>query len=227
MSKRARKPNMHRVRLRNEALYLSPLRGLFWPARKTVFVADVHLGKGATFRSQGVPVPSGSMTSDLARLSRLVHRTAAERLIILGDLFHAAAGMDETTISSAQAWRDRHPELDVALIRGNHDRRVGAVPSTLRVDECEPPVSEGPFTLAHDPDVHSSNFVLAGHLHPGIRLHEAKWSERLPCFHLTSGCAVLPAFSEFTGLSEVSPNLGDQVFVVADGQVIPVHQGSR
>ena len=35
-------------------------RALLWPERRTLLVADLHLGKGAVFRARGVPVPSGS-----------------------------------------------------------------------------------------------------------------------------------------------------------------------
>jgi metallophosphoesterase superfamily enzyme len=46
--------------------------------------------------------------------------------------------------------------------------------------------------------------------------------ERLPCFWLTPRTAVLPAFGSFTGSAAVVPSPGDRVFVVADGEVLPV-----
>jgi len=33
---------------------------------------------------------------------------------------------------------------------------------------------------------------------------------------------VLPAFGEFTGLADIDASPGDRVWVVADGEVIPV-----
>jgi uncharacterized protein len=46
--------------------------------------------------------------------------------------------------------------------------------------------------------------------------------ERLACFWLGAEVGVLPAFGDFTGVAEVSPAVGDQVFVVADGCVTRV-----
>src|SRR5512140_483642 len=80
------------VVLCNERVQLLAQRALFWPRERALFVADVHLGKAASFRAGGVPVPRGSTASDLERLSVLVARTGAQRLAVLGDFLHAAAG---------------------------------------------------------------------------------------------------------------------------------------
>src|SRR5512140_1063418 len=67
-------------------------RALFWPRERTLFVADVHLGKTATFRANGVPLPRGTTAGDLARLTRLIERMQAARVVVLGDFLHARAG---------------------------------------------------------------------------------------------------------------------------------------
>ena len=48
-----------------EQVELLALRALHWPRERTVFVADVHLGKAAAFRAGGVPLPRGSTAADL------------------------------------------------------------------------------------------------------------------------------------------------------------------
>ena len=40
-------------------------RALHWPAARTLFVADVHLGKAAAFRAGGVAIPRGATANDL------------------------------------------------------------------------------------------------------------------------------------------------------------------
>src|SRR6478752_4291038 len=70
-----------------EQVTLHAERALFWPRGRTLFVADVHLGKAAAFRAGGVPLPRGATASDLARLTRLVTTTGATRVVILGDFF--------------------------------------------------------------------------------------------------------------------------------------------
>src|SRR3954452_24919812 len=80
------------VSLAGESVELHADRALFHPRTTTLYVADVHLGKTAAFRAAGVPLPAGTTASNLERLGRLVARTGAERLIVLGDFLHAAAG---------------------------------------------------------------------------------------------------------------------------------------
>ena len=46
-------------------------RMLYWPDERTLFVADVHLGKAASFRAAGVPMPTGHSGRDLGRISAL------------------------------------------------------------------------------------------------------------------------------------------------------------
>lgn len=45
---------------------------------------------------------------------------------------------------------------------------------------------------------------------------------RLPCFLVRPGLTILPAFGSFTGVRSVVPEAADQVFVVADGEVLPI-----
>src|SRR5690606_30890641 len=97
-----------------------PERALFFPAENTLIVADLHWGKAATFRTNYVPVPTGTTASDLARLSAAVVSTGAERVVILGDLLHARKGRQEGTFDTIQKWRKQNASLEVILVRGNH-----------------------------------------------------------------------------------------------------------
>ena len=49
-------------------LRLLPDPALWWPAEATVFIADLHLGKAASFRALGQPVPGGTTRDNLQRL---------------------------------------------------------------------------------------------------------------------------------------------------------------
>ena len=46
-----------------EPLHLLPERALWWPAARVLFVADLHLGKAATYRALGQPVPAAALQS--------------------------------------------------------------------------------------------------------------------------------------------------------------------
>jgi DNA ligase-associated metallophosphoesterase len=212
------------VRLGGENVVLLAERALFWPRTGTLVAADLHWGKAATFRAAGIPIPVGATSDDLSRLDAALFRTCARRLIVLGDLFHARAGRIATqTLAELRRWRALRDELEIMLVRGNHDRHAGDPPDDLRINCINAPAFVPPFVLRHEPAPSSEGYTLAGHLHPGIVLSgPALQRERLPCFWLTPRAAVLPAFGSFTGSASVVPGPDDRIFVVADQVVIGV-----
>jgi len=186
------------VRWAGEVLHLLPERALWWPAGGLLFVADLHLGKAATYRALGQPVPGGTTQENLARLDALIGRWRPRRIVFLGDFMHAAQA--RTVLAGVQAWRERHAGIAMTLVRGNHDSRAGDPPAALGIEAVDEPHLISPFACCHHPQPHATHFVLAGHLHPVCRLHgPGRDSVRLPCFVSEAGQAVLPAFGEFTG----------------------------
>ncbi|MBS0453214.1 MAG: ligase-associated DNA damage response endonuclease PdeM [Proteobacteria bacterium] len=188
------------VRWAGERLLLLPERALCWPAAGVLFVADLHLGKAATFRALGQPVPGGTTAQNLGRLDALLAAHAVRHLVLLGDFLHAAQARTPALLSALDDWRARHGDLACTLVRGNHDSRAGDPPSSLGIDIVTEPWLIGPFACCHHPQPHATHFVLAGHLHPVCGLHgSGRDSMRLPCFVQEGAQAVLPAFGEFTG----------------------------
>ncbi len=209
-----------RALVHGEVLHLLPERAVFWPAERTLFVADVHLGKTATLRAAGAPVPGGTTSADLARLSEALARTGAERLVVLGDLFHARAGRRAApTLAAVARWHERHPDIALVLVRGNHDQHAGDPPPELGFEVVPGPHAEGPFVWRHEPEADPRGYVLAGHLHPAVRLHGGGERLKLPCFHFGAEVGLLPAFGSATGTMVIRPEPGAQVFVLADGEV--------
>lgn len=212
------------VEIAGERILLMPERSLFWPARSTLFVADVHFGKAATFRAGGIFVPPGTTTSALARLSGALDRTGARRLVLLGDLLHAREGRSAETLRVVAEWRAARQALEVVLVRGNHDRRAGDPPEALGITCADPPVIDGAFAFAHHPNTVVGHYALAGHVHPAVRLRgSGRQSERLACFWLRPTYAVLPAFGDFTGVGDIDVGADDRVFVVAGDIVVETH----
>lgn len=209
------------VTIRGEELTLLPELAIFWSAERTLFIADPHWGKAATFRAGGIPVPSGTTDESIARLDRLLKRTSARQIIFLGDLLHAREGRSQEMFGAVAHWRESKPDVDLMLVRGNHDRRAGDPPSELRIRCEDAPYAMQPFVLDHHPRQSADGYVLAGHVHPGIRIHGAgRQHERLPCFLFGKDVAILPAFGDFTGLVDVVPVEGDRVYAIADSAVV-------
>jgi uncharacterized protein len=211
------------IELMGEPCILMPEGALYLPQRAMLLVADTHWGKKATFRARAIPIPEGSLLDDVARLSRALIRSGARRLVVLGDLLHARAGRGEHTLDLISGWRAGHPELEMILVRGNHDRSAGDPPAEWRMQVVDEPLVAPPFLLQHTPFESEPGYVIAGHLHPGVEL-SGRGGQRLklPCFWFGPEIAVLPAFGSFTGLYSVQPRIGDRVYVLAEGRVIPV-----
>lgn len=211
------------VAVAGETLSLHPERAAYWNRARTLLIADPHWGKAAAFRAGAIPVPRGTTNDGLARLDALIARTGAERLIVLGDFLHARSGRSAETIRHLSAWRARHSQLSLVLVRGNHDRHAGDPWAELAVASTDAPLLEMPFSFVHHPVRRDDAYVMSGHLHPGVRLAgEGGLRATLPCFWFADRCAVLPAFGAFTGLAPISPAREDRVFAIADGEVVQV-----
>jgi DNA ligase-associated metallophosphoesterase len=206
-----------------ERLVLLPERAAYWERTKTLLVADPHFGKAAAFRAAGVPVPRGTTTETLARLDACLRQTLATRIVFLGDFLHAKEGRAPETLRTIAEWRDRWTALEMTLVRGNHDARAGDPPREMRITCVSGTTAEPPFVFAHHPVRSDEGYVVAGHIHPGVRLRGAgKEASTLPCFWFGRETAVLPAFGEFTGLAVVSPVEGDGVWISFEGRVAAV-----
>lgn len=180
--------------LAGEPMILLADRGLYWPTRKRLLIADLHLGKGHVFRSAGLPIPTGGTHRDLSRLQRLLAITGARSLWILGDFLHGVRNP-----AADQAWRDfrqAHAGVQIGVIAGNHDRAFCT--RTAEVEHLHDGVIDGPFAFGHQPHVRGQEgpHWICGHLHPVVRIPA---NGRWPIFWLCPGLTVLPAFSAFTG----------------------------
>ena len=204
-------------------LALLPQRAAFLPDERCLLVADAHIGKAASFRALGVPVPRGTTTQTLQRLSEAVALCAPRRIVFLGDLLHSAQARAPATLQALAQWRDAHAGLELLLVRGNHDARAGDPPAALGVQVVDEPLRLGGLALCHHPQQIAGAYVLAGHVHPCVVLGgRARERLRLPCFLFGPHGGLLPAFGAFTGMHALRPQPGERLFVVGDDAVRPL-----
>lgn len=179
-----------------ETLWLLPDGAAWWPAARTLFAADLHLGKGAAFRAQGQPLPVGSSAHTLARLAARAAELQAARLVVLGDFWHGAAGLTPALLAQVADFAQR---LNTLLVLGNHDRAIH--PPGLPLRAVTGPLALGPLSAAHEPPPPgTAGFTLAGHLHPAVVLGSRAGDRlRRPSFVHWPHALVLPAFGGLTG----------------------------
>jgi uncharacterized protein len=214
---------MSRIEVGGAALHLLAHKAVWWPAERTLLIADAHLGKAVSFRRLGVPVPEATTGGTLDAIDALLAaHDDARRIVFLGDLLHSRHAHAPATLAAVDAWRERWSQLDLVLVRGNHDDRAGDPPPRWGVHCVDEPYrlpAAPALALCHHPRPQPRGYVLAGHLHPCITVGRGIDRLRLPCFHVGADVAVLPAFGAFTGMHPIDRAPGDRVFLVADNAV--------
>ena len=209
-------------------VWLLPEHALWWPEGRVLFIADLHLGKAATYRALGQPVPSGTTAENLRRLSQLISHYQPLQLVFLGDFLHARHARTASVLGQLQHWRQSHASLVCTLVRGNHDNRAGDPPDDLQISVVDEPYLVGPFAACHHPQKHATHAVLAGHTHPAVQLQgPARDRLRLPCFVFEARSAILPAFGEFTGGHTVAALTGVQLYAAGGNTVWPLQTGAK
>ncbi len=210
------------IEVRGEPLRLLPARALLWPGRSTLIIADPHFGKDDLFRRAGIALPRGPAISDLQRLTELLTEHACTRLVVLGDFLHGPTRAGDSFLHAFRLWRRAHGSLTVDIVVGNHDRREPARVWQQLVGWHSRPLLEPPFVLAHEPAPHAGGYVLAGHIHPVMRLRRRIGAGRVPVFWQRRDYLVLPSFGSLTGGAEVAFELGDKLYAAGPERVIPL-----
>ena len=211
------------ITIKEEKFELYPERAAFWRERETLFVADLHWGKGETFRSSGIPVPHQMTLDELSRLELLIAKTGTKRLVVLGDLIHASKGISPELADTISEWRER-VDIRIIVTHGNHDRNLSRLPDRWQI-EWMPSLVEGPFRFVHDADRNERKdklYTWAGHLHPTFLLRTPQDSLKLPCFYFDSEKAIIPAFNLFTRGLEMKRGPSTRIFVATENKVIEI-----
>lgn len=187
-----------------------------------LIISDPHFGKTGHFRKSGIYVPQQSFKADLHRLLEVIQFFKPETLLINGDLFHSSLNKEITYFNR---WRETFSDIEMILIRGNHDRFRTQFYTDLNITVKEDYWQKKSFTFIHDTEspmpVNPDNYIFAGHIHPGIRIHgTGRQSVMIPCFYFGEKSAVLPAFGNFTGLAAIRPQENDLIFAVTEKEVI-------
>jgi DNA ligase-associated metallophosphoesterase len=205
------------IELHGEQLLLHADKALIWPRRRTLLVADVHLGKSDVLRRHGVAVPSGSTDRDLQRLGDLIRAHAIERLVVLGDLVHSRLPDRAPWLEQLAAFRRAHSQLSMELIGGNHDRHLRA--SDLQFHDLGERAVEAPFVYLHAVQPDLDGYTLGGHIHPVTVLHSKPRKLRVPVFWRQEFGMTLPAFGALTGGWAVQASAPEKMYACA-GQVL-------
>lgn len=202
-----------------EIITLTNQRAAFWKQEKALILSDLHIGKTAHFRKNGIALASHIMKNDLDRLSILIEFFKPEQLIIVGDLLHAGNNSD---VDEFCHWKDQYPNIQFKLIEGNHDRISKNLEIKLNLDFKAEIANIRDISFVHDFDKKNKDFQITGHIHPGYSLKSPIQNIKLPCFVKTDHQLLLPAFSDFTGLDTRNIPKKGQFYIFTDADIYEV-----
>ncbi len=191
---------------------------LFWPARRALLVADLHLEKASWFAKGGQMLPPYDSIATLAALSFLVDRLAPDEIWCLGDSFHDSAGCERLPDQAQATLRGLTARTRWTWITGNHDAAL--------VDRCGGEVVAESLVdglvLRHEADPAELRPELSGHFHPKLRVRLRGRQVSRRCFVASPTKLVLPAFGSLTGgLDAAHPEIARAVGSQAEA-LVPV-----
>lgn len=177
-------------------------RALYWPAERTLLVADLHLEKASWHAARGAMLPPYDSRATLERLAHIAQACSARRVITLGDNFHDDAGILRLDPGARDMLERLTAAREFVWITGNHDEDMadgfgGTVAHELEL---------GGIVLRHEARPGEARHELSGHFHPKLRIRVRGRHIVRPCAVLGRRMAadgpqrmILPAFGAFTG----------------------------
>ncbi|MBX3560700.1 MAG: ligase-associated DNA damage response endonuclease PdeM [Sphingomonas sp.] len=193
-----------------------PQGALFWPARRALLVADLHLEKASWFAKGGQMLPPYDSLATLADLGALARATEAVEIWCLGDSFHDGEGVGRLPAGAREALTALTAATRWTWIVGNHDPALADACGGRVVDETE---VDG-IVLRHEAKPGEARPELSGHFHPKLRISRRGRMVSRRCFVATKSKLILPAFGTLTGgLNAGHPEIARAVGAPAEALV--------
>ncbi len=176
-----------------------PAGALFWPARRALLVADLHLEKASWFARFGQLLPPYDSIATLSELQLVVAATRAAEVWCLGDSFHDSRGCERLPVRAQELLRGLTGATRWTWITGNHDVGLrGALANHCGGEIVDEAIVDG-LVLRHEADPEDGRPELSGHFHPKLRLKVRGKAVARRCFVASATKLVLPAFGSLTG----------------------------
>lgn len=213
------------ITIEGNDLILHPSKALYNETTSTLVVSDLHIGKSAHFRKNGIAIPSLANKNNFWKLVEVIELFNPKRILFLGDVAHSHHNHEWDDFAD---FLQQYPSIEKLLVLGNHDimKAEHYVQAGLTVLE---ELIELGICWMHEAieDSARADYVISGHIHPSVLLKGAAGQKlNLPCFYFGKKEGLVPAFGEFTGTYKIKPKAEDRVWVIAENKVIEVSKKS-
>lgn len=178
-----------------ETYFATASGALYWPRRKALLVADLHLEKASWFARLGQFLPPYDSHATLSTLAAEVERTGAQQVHCLGDSFHDRFGCERLPATARALLIELTSRLDWVWIVGNHDPGFADHCGGRLEDEL---VLDG-IVLRHRAVLDEPRSEISGHFHPKLRLQLKGRTVSRRCFVASPTKLIMPALGALTG----------------------------
>jgi DNA ligase-associated metallophosphoesterase len=184
------------IHFRDERLMLDPSGAAFWPARRVLMVADLHLEKGSAAALRGNLLPPFDTRATLEKLNRVIRLYRPAKVIALGDTFHDRTGSERLADVDRARLAAMAREANFIWILGNHDPEKNDLPG-----EHVTAWREAGFAFRHQAQAQLGvrEVEISGHYHPKASIDTKAKRVSRPCFVTDANRLMLPAFGAYTG----------------------------
>ena len=193
------------------------------PERRTLALADVHLGFEEALHRDGALVPRGHLSTiqerlhDIATALGISAEQPWDRVLVNGDLRHQFGPFSAGEWTHIRGFLRQLSQLAerVVLVRGNHDGNLDVLTSEFSNIQVEPTFRLGSTLFLHgdtEPSVVPSEVerLVIGHDHPAVRLRDPVTGrmELFKCFlqgdYRGRRLLVMPSFNPWTAGSDLT-----------------------
>lgn len=211
---------MHfKTKIQGQTFYLLPEKVIFWEDQKTLILSDLHIGKASHFRKAGVPISTHIHVHEFFVLDAIIEEFRPNHILFVGDLFHSDHNQEWELFFH---WVHNYMNIEMTLVKGNHDILPDSLYENSRLNVVNQILIEN-IEFTHERNETSDFYNISGHIHPAVSMTgSGKQSLKLPCFLFRQDHAFLPAFGHFTGMAKIKPSKKDNIFVVAENEIIHV-----
>ena len=179
-----------------EKLQALPAGALYWPARRLLAVADLHLEKGSSYAVTARKLlPRYDTRQTLTMLTVLIDILQPQTVMCLGDSFHDRRAVERLPDVEHRMIEDLTRHVRFVWIAGNHD----PAPPPAGWGEVAEEISDGPLVFRHEAQFGPARGEVSGHFHPVAALTVRGRGLRRRCFLTDGERLILPAFGAYAG----------------------------
>ncbi|MFO1083441.1 MAG: ligase-associated DNA damage response endonuclease PdeM [Reyranellaceae bacterium] len=179
-----------------ERLQALPAGALYWPARRLLAVADLHLEKGSSYAVAAHKLlPRHDTRQTLAVLAGLIETWRPATVVCLGDSLHDRGAAARLPDAEHREILRLASLVRFVWIAGNHD----PAPPPAGWGETAEEIGDGPLTFRHEARFGPADGEVSGHYHPVAALTVRGRGLRRRCFLTDGRRLILPALGAYAG----------------------------